>query len=921
MSDRRITRLEQHNSAIANSLKVADFQIVFHRLALLVLTGVILLGCGSKPPSTPSASNGPAASSQATTSTAASTSDGETNPSTTPSATGPETNASAPSAPANPKTEVAATKVTGAKPQPATPPKKKAVKVTPTAEQLAKWAIPEFSPLQLVACHDDFGDAFLQSMAISPDGKQFVLAGSKLTLWNVSDSMPTIDLLTEFKSDEVERPIRCVAFSPDGKLLAAGDQKGRLRIWALPELRETVSIRAHDGRLTQLAFSPNSQLLATTSYSGEVRIWKSEDGAQTQKFKANSQEVSRLTFVSDTQLACASSETNIWNVETGKKEMVLSKGNVMGPALGLSSDRQSLVFADADAKTVIWDVQKSSPSGPELRGLAAHLISFSPDGKWLAAYCHDSNIRICDAAKGRVVQVIDADGGRTSAIGWLPGGNVLLIASERGRLRFWGSADSAKELGLESLSPPAMAALPQPSDHRSMNSAQLNRVIDLRSFPRLPDAIPQWGDGGYAMYASNAKQDEAELFYRYVLGKSGWTEIDADPSSPGLLFTKDGCRFNVSLSAAQAPAGSGEGSLQVSLYFSGNYEAKWLPKVSPIESKAGFDSFSMAMYRTKANFTDVEVGMLKQFHAAGWTAYTRLAASGQEDPNSRSLSLLQGGSVMTVLIGRPADAPDELAVQTNITISNKSLPIPPDSGWIEFDSSTDLQMVANTKKDLNQTVEFYDKQMAAEGWLARDAGRKIEDERAWLPYLRGQQDVLIRLVALPEGRTRIIVGEAESSSWQLQESKPKKGADGSQKPGIEAADFSIPKEATNLKFDVDQKQIQFDLPGSSPMKIGDLFVKQFEKLEWKREGTGVVSDDYVFITWSKSKAEIQLRARGDAQKGSAMISGDGLLWSKPLPTAPVRISYETWLRRNRREATLDRLDEFAKEMNAIPIGK
>ena len=53
---------------------------------------------------------------------------------------------------------------------------------------------------------------------------------------------------------------------------------------------------------------------------------------------------------------------------------------------------------------------------------------------------------------------------------------------------------------------------------------------------------------------------------------------------------------------------------------------------------------------------------------------------------------------------------------------------------------------------------------------------------------------------------------------------------------------------------------------------------------------------------------------------SAMISGDGLLWSKPLPTAPVRISYGTWLHRGDKLATLDLLDEFANEMQKIPAG-
>ena len=121
--------------------------------------------------------------------------------------------------------------------------------------------------------------------------------------------------------------------------------------------------------------------------------------------------------------------------------------------------------------------------------------------------------------------------------------------------------------------------------------------------------------------------------------------------------------------------------------------------------------------------TEVEAAILKQFHELGWTAYTRLSSSYIEDPKSRSISMLQGGSVLTVFLGHPSDAANEVFVQTTVNISNKTLPIPPDSGWIEFDNSTDLQMVVNTKMDLKRTVEFYDKEMAAEGWLARDAGR------------------------------------------------------------------------------------------------------------------------------------------------------------------------------------------------------
>ena len=181
--------------------------------------------------------------------------------------------------------------------------------------------------------------------------------------------------------------------------------------------------------------------------------------------------------------------------------------------------------------------------------------------------------------------------------------------------------------------------------------------------------------------------------------------------------------------------------------------------------------------------------------------------------------------------------------------------------------------------------------------MAREAGRHIEEDKGWLPYLRGQQDVLIRLVALAEGRTRIIVGDAERSSWQLKGTPT--ANEKAKKVGIEAADFQLPKGASAVKFEVDQKQILFELPSVTPPKLAEQFVKQMEMLEWKREDAGVMSDEYVLVTFSKEKAEIQLRVRAEAKKSAAMISGDGLLWDKPLPTPPVRISYGTWLSRDR----------------------
>lgn len=121
--------------------------------------------------------------------------------------------------------------------------------------------------------------------------------------------------------------------------------------------------------------------------------------------------------------------------------------------------------------------------------------------------------------------------------------------------------------------------------------------------------------------------------------------------------------------------------------------------------------------------------------------------------------------------------------------------------------------------------------MPREGWLPREATRQIKDSQAWLPFIRGQQDVVLRLIKLPDNRTRILAGEAEKDSWQLK--PPTKLDTNLAQAGIEAADFTIPLAATNVKYDSDQKQIEFQLPNTTPLELADQFTEQLSTLKCK----------------------------------------------------------------------------------------
>jgi hypothetical protein len=77
-------------------------------------------------------------------------------------------------------------------------------------------------------------------------------------------------------------------------------------------------------------------------------------------------------------------------------------------------------------------------------------------------------------------------------------------------------------------------------------------------------------------------------------------------------------------------------------------------------------------------------------------------------------------------------------------------------------------------------------------------------------------------------------------------------------PGIEAADFALPPGATAVKFDVDAKRIDFEVPESTPTKLGELFVKQSCELADASRGRKVVVRANYFRKTGQSGVNPQL---------------------------------------------------------------
>jgi WD40 repeat protein len=107
---------------------------------------------------------------------------------------------------------------------------------------------------------------------LSPDGQILAFSdSSKVELWQVNSN----DAPLALANSDMRAPVSVIAFSPDGKLLAVGDEIGTVRIWDAVKRQELTTFMGHKDSVTTLAFSPDSRALASGggARDGAVKLY------------------------------------------------------------------------------------------------------------------------------------------------------------------------------------------------------------------------------------------------------------------------------------------------------------------------------------------------------------------------------------------------------------------------------------------------------------------------------------------------------------------------------------------------------------------------------------------------------------------------------------------------------------------------
>ncbi len=276
-----------------------------------------------------------------------------------------------------------------------------------------------------VLASKDTGHAPVRSVALSPDG----------ALLAVADASGSVRVHESLRGGVVahlelqDGPARSVDFSPDGTRLAVAGPDLHVRVWT-PGAGEPLEVLyGHEAEPTQVIYGRDP---LSTGPDGQVLRWK--DG-EPRGFTAHEDGVAWMALAPDGRIAT-------WPLEEGPVRGWFASGEVsfvsrlehpggvgdFGSAGLASATEDDLGMLDG------WTGVRRplSPSSTRLLSL-----TWSPDNRLLAGGTRGGSVHVLDARTGQLEVSLRGHAGGVRTVAWSDDGQILASGSDDGTVRVW----------------------------------------------------------------------------------------------------------------------------------------------------------------------------------------------------------------------------------------------------------------------------------------------------------------------------------------------------------------------------------------------------------------------------------------------------------------------------------------------------
>jgi WD40 repeat protein len=267
------------------------------------------------------------------------------------------------------------------------------------------------------------------AIAFSPDGKALAanFAEGMVMLWDVATGK-RLRIYVSLQENGSPTQFGAVCFTRDGKSLVTGGVDGHVRFWDRGSMEEQRAIEVGES-VTDLALSPDGTTLACSTTQGSVNLYRVDTGKAVASFKSENENVSAVAFSPDGKTVVtgsASGDLRLWDVATGKERLR------PGPRLGLIAaefaphGRRLVTISPDGLREWSPTTGKLLRDVPFAEGRAAS-ATLSPGGAYAAVVGEDQQLRLVDAATGTAKEDVKGQVQQPGLTGFSPKGDLFLF--------------------------------------------------------------------------------------------------------------------------------------------------------------------------------------------------------------------------------------------------------------------------------------------------------------------------------------------------------------------------------------------------------------------------------------------------------------------------------------------------------------